>query len=120
MTSYQKRLQEIKALKERLYALEKLYLIAMDYPDLPHQAVMYERYKQLPLTNTELVKSMYESDLKDIKAIGTIDNAQVDATQPCFYGGKRGASMSDSVLQTKPKWTKERFDALWHFEKDKT
>ena len=70
MTSYQKRLQEIKALRLRLNALEKDYLIAIKYSDPTYRAIMYERYKRLPLTNTELIKSMYESDLKDIKAIG--------------------------------------------------
>ena len=40
MTSYQKRLQEIKALREQLNALEKAYLVAIKYSDPTYRATM--------------------------------------------------------------------------------
>ena len=79
MTSYQKRLQEIKALKERVHKLEAL---------LPP-----ETYNWNPLSRSDFKR-------------GTIDNAQVDGTQPYFYGGKRGGSMADS-------WQSRSFKEIW-------
>ena len=78
MNSYQKRLQEIAYLKERVAQLEN-YL----HPEI-----------------TEMLR----------------DEAKPKLNSQALYGGCAGGSMKSSH----PIWTRERFDALWHFKKPKS